>query len=376
MLNDKLSNVKWGEYRILDLFDVKTTKSKDKNKIVFANDGEYEFIGRSSVNNGIQGYVNYMNYDPNPAGTFSLVQVGKTVMLYRPNEWYASQNIFILTPKDKEIINNYLFFETVVNKSLYMYSEAYIYPTLDDVKNHTILLPINDDGSINYKLMASYIKEVIDSCKKQMFTDKEYEFEKYLKLSSIKNYELTNEERKILSDFEEISFDYFNLTDIFDVFNTKNILSRNIKTNSGVDPYLCASIENNGISSYISYKNELKDKGNCIFIGGKTFVVTYQEKDFYSNDSHNLALYFKNINESSYNYLFFATCINKNLSHKYSWDDSVSKAKIKKDLLLLPAVDGKLYIDKINEFMIAITKLVLTDIATEIKEYKNKLKLV
>lgn len=35
------------------------------------------------------------------------------------------------------------------------------------------------------------------------------------------------------------------------------------------------------------------DKGNCIFIGGKTFVVTYQEKDFFSNDSHNLTLRLK-----------------------------------------------------------------------------------
>ena len=89
-----------------------------------------------------------------------------------------------------------------------------------------------------------------------------------------------------------------------------------------------------------------------------------------------MALYFKDIDKSLYNYLFFVTCINKNLSHKYSWGDSVSKAKIKKDLLYLPIVNGKIYIDKINDFMIAVTKLVLSDIAVEFEMYKNKLTLI
>ena len=60
--------------------------------------------------------------------------------------------------------------------------------------------------------------------------------------------------------------------EIFDIKNTHNILSSEIVAESGTTPYLCASAENNGVSSYISYKNELLEKGNCIFIGGKTFV--------------------------------------------------------------------------------------------------------
>lgn len=43
-LNEKLSRVKWGEYKLGDLFYVKTTKSIDKNKITFSRDGDYDFI--------------------------------------------------------------------------------------------------------------------------------------------------------------------------------------------------------------------------------------------------------------------------------------------------------------------------------------------
>ncbi len=79
------------------------------------------------------------------------------------------------------------------------------------------------------------------------------------------------------------------------------------------------------------------EDGNCIFIGGKTFVVTYQEKDFFSNDSHNLALYLKDSNKRRKSIqLFIAACIYKSLAHKYSWGNSISHKKILNDAILLP----------------------------------------
>lgn len=85
----------------------------------------------------------------------------------------------------------------------------------------------------------------------------------------------------------------YRIVDIFDVKNTQSILSRDVVLDSGKTPYLCASSENNAVSSYIAYDKRYLDKGNCVFIGGKTFVVSYQEENFFSNDSHNLALYLK-----------------------------------------------------------------------------------
>ena len=106
---------------------------------------------------------------------------------------------------------------------------------------------------------------------------------------------------------------------------------------SGTIPYLCASADNNAVSSHIDYKSEFKEPGNCIFIGGKTFVVSYQERDFFSNDSHNLALYLDDEdNATKPHLLFMASCIERSLGHKYTWGDSVSKQKIKEDFVSLP----------------------------------------
>jgi hypothetical protein len=45
----------------------------------------------------------------------------------------------------------------------------------------------------------------------------------------------------------------FRLTDIFVVKNTSNLLASDIIAGSGETPYLCASSENNAVSSYIKY---------------------------------------------------------------------------------------------------------------------------
>jgi hypothetical protein len=150
---------------------------------------------------------------------------------------------------------------------------------------------------------------------------------------------------------QKVEWGEFNIIDIFDVKNTRNILSRDIIENSGETPYLCASAENNAVSSYISYDEKFLEKGNCIFIGGKTFVVSYQEKDFYSNDSHNLVLYLKNNKKRNKVYQFFlASCINRSLGHKYSWGDSISNRKIQNDKVSLPIRNGKIDFEFIENF--------------------------
>lgn len=140
---------------------------------------------------------------------------------------------------------------------------------------------------------------------------------------------------------DSVKWGEYKVTDVFEVKNTQSILSRDLVLGNGETPYLCASSENNAVCSYVSYDERLKDEGNCVFIGGKTFVVSYQEKDFYSNDSHNLALYLKEDKRRTKSVqLFLAACIYRGLKHKYSWGNSISNRKIQDDTIWLPVKDG------------------------------------
>ena len=145
----------------------------------------------------------------------------------------------------------------------------------------------------------------------------------------------------------------FKITDVFHVRNTHCILSEEVAENSGDTPYLCASAENNAVSSHIAYDAKLIEPGNCVFIGGKTFVVTYQERDFYSNDSHNLALYLKDSQRATRgNLLFIASCIVRSLGSKYTWGNSISHSKIMGDAVSLPVKSpGEIDFDFMETFI-------------------------
>lgn len=117
-----------------------------------------------------------------------------------------------------------------------------------------------------------------------------------------------------------------------------------IVPNSGDYPYVTASETNNSVATYVNYDMEQIEEGNSIMIGGKTLVITYQESDYFSNDSHNLACYVKNEKGKSKEIqLFLVSALYKNLKPKYSWGDSISKKKIQKDIFFLPVTsDGEI----------------------------------
>ncbi len=151
----------WQEFKISDLFDVKTTKSIDKNKVKVISDGPCEFVGRSVTDWGIQGHLEKLDYEPNPSNVFSLIQIGQTQVFWRENLWYASQNIFMLKPKHESIKDNYLFLQTSLNKSLMKYQTSYTsYPTKKTLEQLTIKLPVDQTGQPDWNYMESFMKKI------------------------------------------------------------------------------------------------------------------------------------------------------------------------------------------------------------------------
>ena len=55
---NRIDTSSWKEFEISELFDVQTTKSTDKLMLNFADDGKYDFVGRTALNNGVQGKLN------------------------------------------------------------------------------------------------------------------------------------------------------------------------------------------------------------------------------------------------------------------------------------------------------------------------------
>lgn len=355
-----MNSVEWGEYKLGDLFDIKNTLSFNTDMLTDGN--EYDYITRTSLNQGIlqtTGFVNDENI--NNAGTWSLGLL-QMDFFYRNKPWYAGQFVRKIIPKIEIPQNATLYFTTVLNKLKPILLSVLVRNVDETFLNTTINLPINAKNKIDFEFMESFIAELEAERVAELEAERVAGLSAYLKVSGLDNYELSVEEQNALQEYETLDFSEFDITEIFEIKNTSNILSTQIKENSGNTPYLCASSENNGVSSYITYDKRYLEKGNCIFIGGKTFVVSYQENDFFSNDSHNLALYLRNCDKSKLKHFYIATCLFKSLSHKYSWGNSISKTKIKNDKISLPIKDGKPNYDVMELLISAVQKLVIKDV--------------
>ncbi len=364
-LNEKLEKVEWAEYKLGDLFEFNTYKKRfDANKVEILKDGKFPYVVRMGSNNGQRGFINEDEIYLNEGNTISFGQDTAT-MFYQEKPYFTGDKIKILKSKDRRFSkNNAQFFILTMSKTFSSFSWGGSSFNVKILANQNVQLP-TINGKIDFDFMESFIAE--------LEAVRILDLEAYLVATGLQDYTLTEEEQKVLECFKNEEFEEFNVTDIFDVKNTKNILSKDIIENSGEAPYLCASAENNAVGSYISYNEKYLDKGNCVFIGGKTFVVTYQEKDFYSNDSHNLVLYLKNEEEKSrLSQLYLATCINKSLGHKYSWGDSISNRKIQTDKVALPVKNKQPNYAIMETFISAIQKLVIKDLVLYVDK-KNEL---
>ena len=337
------------------MFEINPTKYyRLQNEGIISNNGKVPLISNSSTENGVMGYSNLEPINKGNTLTCSDTTLGADTMFYQQKDFIGYSHIQHLVPKIKQF--NKSIASAIISSSRISTSNQYDYGNKFNrvAMNKTKIQLPSKNGKIDIDFIENFIAELETECVLKL--------DNYLVTNGFKNNTLTADEEQALSNYDNLQFAEFNVIDIFDVKNTKNILSRDIVENSGKIPYLCASTENNAISSYISYDEKYLDKGNCVFIGGKTFVVTYQEKDFYSNDSHNLALYSRNKEKNKLNQLYLATCINKSLGYKYSWGDSISNKKIQTNKVSLPLKKKRPNYEAMETLISAIQKLVIKDV--------------
>ena len=317
------------------------------------DDGEIPVYSSDTSNNGIIGYTNreaeFIVSHENPIYLVFGDHTRSLNIVF--HSFNVTDNVKVLSLKDSYSVKILLYIISSWQKGV---------PNLGYSRHWSIAkkvlfkVPVKN-GVIDFAFMENFIAE--------LEAERIAELEAYLSATGLQDYTLTKEEEKALQVFEGVEFEEFKVVDVFDVKNAGNILSRDIVPNSGTTPYLSASSENNAVSSYISFDENFLDKGDCVFIGGKTFVVTYQEKDFYSNDSHNLILYLKEKGiKSKLNQLFLATCVNVGLGYKYSWGDSISNKKIQIDTFSLPSTQGIPLYAYMEVFIRAVQKLVIKEV--------------
>ncbi|GHP85772.1 type I restriction modification protein [Helicobacter pylori] len=374
-LSSQLNAIKWGEFKLGDLFEA-SNGDFDIQKRHINHKGEFVITAGLS-NNGVLGQSD-IKAKVFESHTITIDMFGCAFYRSFAYKMVTHARVFSLKPKFEINHKIGLFLSTL----FFGYPKKFGYENMCSwakIKNDKVILPLKPTANaqtldgIDFHFMEKFIAELEQCRLAELEQCRLAELEAYLKATGLSNTTLSNDEENALNAFNGknsggggntpcgLTWQSFKIVDIFEVKNTRNILARDVVKDSGTTPYLCASKENNAVNSYINYNADFLDKGNCIFIGGKTFVVTYQQKDFYSNDSHNLALYLKDTHsKTKLNQLFIITCIYKALNNKYSWGDSISNTKIQNDSILLPTnPHGKIDFDFMHTLINALMKQII-----------------
>ncbi len=330
------------------MFDVSTSKGYDAGKMKFVrkSTNRFEFVGRTKDNYGVQGFVEKLNVQPNDAGTISVSQVGAVHAQIRKNKWYSSQNIFVLSPNYKELIN--LLVVAAIDKILVNYGGYSSYPTLQTLKEHKIQLPTKD-GKIDFEFM--------DACIRELEEERIRELSAYLTVSGLDNYELSSEEKEALENLKSVQWKEYNLEKLFGKSTRGKRLKSDDRVNGSL-PFITAGEANTGISDFIGNEVEVFSKNTItIDMFGSAKYRNYN----YGGDDHIAVVHTENIKPESA--IFVTSAIHKssyngqfNYGHNFYAKDADALN------IMLPTKDGKIDFSYMELLISAVQKLVIKDV--------------
>lgn len=323
-------------FKLGELFEIKGIKQAKSQALIPTDSAGIPYVVQSMSNNMVSRLVNRQwlidNNEPPVKGNVIVLGVTLPAVSYQPVEFGASQ---VITAR-AEFLNETkgLYIVSILEKQMQRFSYSKK-PGIQIYKDLEIELPVNESGEIDFLFIENYMQAIKDYRIKGL--------NDFLNAAGFEDCTLTTEEEQALT--ANVPYKPFDIVKQFNVANSHNILKSDVVFGSGSTPYVTACEGNNSIVSYISYKDEAKEEGNSIMIGGKTLVITYQPEDFFSNDSHNLVLKINDANgRTETAQLFMVAALYKSLSPKYSWGDSISKTKIQRDKVSFP-VDSNGSID-------------------------------
>lgn len=359
-----MNNVRWGEYKIEDLFYVEGTRSLDSNAIEFTQEG-INFVGRTFENNGIQGKITKREFEPNEPFTITATVIGNyKYVKFQKEPYYCSQNINKLTPKN--IVKRWnekvaSFMVANVQKFVSIYDGQQGGYKLEDIKEHVIELPL-----INKEIDFEFIEEIIQ----EIEIERVGKVDTYLIHTGLKDCELTKEEENAIKFYEDVEWKEFKMGKLFERLRTKKLpykakeLPRD-PVGKHTLPCLTSSFMNQGLNYYAPKENTTILK-NVISIPSNSDVYRayFQSQDFtVLSDAYAIKWIYSDGGLTNNQYLFAVPCINEVTDLPiYSYKNKLGGWNVVKEKFIsLPVKDGEPDYRFMETLISAIKKLTIKD---------------
>ncbi|GAA8600302.1 restriction endonuclease subunit S [Helicobacter pylori] len=300
-LSSQLNAIKWGEFRLGDLFEIRPTKAYNlTNPHLFDSNAKNPVVTNSSLNNGISGYspleptekgnqITYSDtttsegifYQKRPFIGYSHVQ-GLYPLKY--HEFWNEKTLLYIVAAFKKVACGCFDYGNKFNRKI--------------ASEMLISLPTNPHGGIDFDFMEKFIAELEQCRLAELEQCRLAELEAYLKATGLENTTLSNDEENALSVFNGnnlggggntpcgLTWQSFKLGDLFEMERGTRLTKANrIK---GTRPLVTAGYENYGVAEYISNHEQRVFKGNTITID--MFGCAFYRYSEYSADDNILVL--------------------------------------------------------------------------------------
>ena len=356
MLSIKNLNIK--PFILGDIFEIKKSKSIDKNKIQQGN-GNIPYVTRTKFNGGITKFVCNQGVEKLNSGNVITVGFNTQEVFYQSHDYYSSQNVLRL---ENSQLNCYraTFIVPILRQILKQKFSYGFNSTMQRISALEIPLPFTSDGKPDWDMMGTYIKDRIIYVKQQ---EKE-ELKKNIEERETRVLPKPNIPRPTIIGKATANFP---LGQVFPII-TRGIQISKHNRKPGTLPYISASLLNHGEADFVSVDEKYiyKDCLTVPFIGGENCAF-YHDGKFVPSAS---VAVLQNENFDKYIYVFLIGILNV-IMQKYSFGYKASLERLQRQTIPLPITpDGKPDWEFMSDYIKTQSQIVFEE---ELKRLKSKL---
>lgn len=331
------------------MFEIKSNPQLDKGNFVFSEQSKFPYFTRTEFNNGILGYVDYLDDKHKIPGDCLAVGMIAMKFFYMDKNFYAGQFTKRAVPKSFTLTPRLaIYFISLLDKNRKTFQNTLI-RNFENIFNNTKIKLPKKNNAIDFSFMENYIAE--------LEAERIAELEAYLLASGLKNYILTTQEKDAIAEFEKFNWGIFNIEKLFG----KSTRGKRLKSDDripGILPFVTAGEINEGISAFIGNDVTIfPENTTTIDMFGSAKYRNYK----YGGDDHIAIVHTENL--SKFASIFITTAIHKT---SYNGQFNYGRNFYAKDADLLniqlPTQNNQPDYSKMETFISAIQKLVIKDV--------------
>ncbi|WQV68772.1 restriction endonuclease subunit S [Helicobacter pylori] len=275
-LSGQLNAIKWGEFKLGDLFEVLSSK-----KIYHANtikihdtqiENSYPYVVRAATNNGIKGFIIDDPTFANEKNTLSFAQDTFTVF-YQKQPYFTGNKVKILKPKFAFKSPKILHFISAILQFILKPLTWGLGSTTESIAEFKFSLPLKPTAKtqtledIDFHFMEKFIAELEQCRLAELEQCRLAELQAYLKATGLENTTLSSDEQNALNVFNNnnsgggggntpcgLTWQSFKLGDLFEIEKTLSFNKDALTQGEDYD-YITRTSQNQGVLQTTGFVN-------------------------------------------------------------------------------------------------------------------------